>query len=70
MKFIVDAQLPLSLVEFLRNKGFDAVHTSELSQGNETSDRDITKLSLAENRIVISKDGDFYDSFAATKEPL
>lgn len=65
MKFIVDAQIPKTLAYFLREKGFDALHTSELPNGNDTTDAEINHLSLAENRIVISKDGDFYDSFSA-----
>jgi len=69
MKFIVDAQLPKTLAQFLREKGFDVIHTSELPDGNDTTDAEINRLSLAEKRIVISKDGDFYDSFTATKEP-
>lgn len=69
MKFIVDAQLPFALAAFLREKGFDAVHTKELPNGNDTTDAEINALSIAENRIVISKDGDFYDSFTDTKEP-
>ncbi len=69
MKFIVDAQLPKSLAYALREKGFDAVHTTELPDGNDTTDARINRLSLAENRIVISKDADFYDSFTAKKEP-
>lgn len=69
MKFIVDAQLPKTLAQSLREKGFDAVHTSELPDGNDTTDTEINRLSLAEKRIVISKDGDFYDSFSAKKEP-
>ena len=69
MKFIVDAHLPKSLVYLLRDKDFDAIHTSELPDGNDTSDDEINRLSLAENRIVISKDADFYDSFTAKKEP-
>lgn len=69
MKFIARAQLPKTLAYALREKGFDAVHTSELPDGNDTTDDDINRLSLAENRIVISKDADFYDSFAARKEP-
>ncbi len=69
MKFIVDAQLPRSLAAFLRDKGFDVIHTSELPDGNDTSDAEINRLSLSDQRIVISKDGDFYDSFAARKEP-
>ena len=69
MKFIVDAQLPQTLARLLREKGFDAIHTSELEDGNDTTDEEINRLSLAEDRIVISKDGDFYDSFTAKKEP-
>ena len=69
MKFIVDAQLPKTLAQSLRDKGFDVVHTSELPDGNDTTDEEINRLSLAENRIVISKDADFYDSFTAKREP-
>ena len=69
MKFIVDAHLPKSLVYLLRDKDFDAIHTSELPDGNDTSDDEINRLSLAENRIAISKDADFYDSFTGKKEP-
>lgn len=69
MKFIVDAQLPKNLVYLLREKGFDAIHTGELPDGNDTTDAEINRLSLSENRIVVSKDADFYDSFTAKKEP-
>lgn len=69
MKFIVDAHLPPTLAVFLRDNGFDAVHTKELSDGNDTTDSQINAISIAEARVVISKDGDFYDSFAARKEP-
>ena len=69
MKFIVDAQLPKTLARLLCEKGFDAVHTSELADGNDTTDDEINRLSLVEERIVISKDADFYDSFTAKKEP-
>lgn len=69
MKFLVDAQLPKALAYNLRENGFDAVHTSELPNGNDTTDAEINQLSLIENRIVISKDVDFYDSFSAKKEP-
>ncbi len=69
MKFLVDAQLPKELARFLRKTGFDAIHTSELPNGNNTSDAEINTLSLREQRIVITKDGDFYNSFTSTKEP-
>ena len=69
MKFLVDAQLPKALADFLRSRGFDAIHATELTDGNDTQDHEINRISLAENRIVISKDEDFYDSFERIKEP-
>lgn len=69
MKFLVDAQLPRLLAKFLCDKGHNAVHTLELPDGNDTTDAEINRISLAENRVVISKDGDFYDSFTAQCEP-
>jgi predicted nuclease of predicted toxin-antitoxin system len=65
MKFIVDAHLPKSLAYALRDKGFDVIHTGESPEGNDTTAAEINRLSLAESRIVISKDADFYDSFTA-----
>lgn len=38
MKFIVDAHLPQTLVAFLRDNGFDAIHTRDLPDGNDTTD--------------------------------
>lgn len=69
MKFIVDAQLPFALVTFLRANGLDALHTKELPRGNDTTDAEINRISLTEGRVVVSKDGDFYDSLASRKEP-
>lgn len=69
MKFLVYAQLPRSLASFLRERGFDAIHTSELPNGNDTDDAEINRLSLSDQRIVISKDGDFYNGFTPKKEP-
>lgn len=69
MKFLIDAQLPKSLARFLRERGFDAIHTLDLPNRNVTDDIEINRISLAEERIVISKDSDFYDSYSARKEP-
>lgn len=62
MKFVVDAQLPKILSDFLNRKGFDSKHTLDLPLKNKTSDEEIIKLAGKENRIVISKDVDFLDS--------
>lgn len=69
MKFVVDAHLPRRLAYFLQEAGFDALHTLDLTKGNRTPDSWINQLSLAEQRIVITKDADFVDSFWLRQEP-
>lgn len=62
MKFLIDAHLPRALCELLRKRGFDAIHTRQLPEGNATRDQAINEFSIQEQRIVISKDSDFYYS--------
>jgi predicted nuclease of predicted toxin-antitoxin system len=69
MKFIVDAQLPYGIALFLREKGFDALHTNDLPDKERTSDSEIRCISVSENRIVITKDYDFVDSQILMKIP-
>jgi predicted nuclease of predicted toxin-antitoxin system len=69
MKFIVDAQLPRRLVRFLQGLGYDAIHTLDLPQQNATPDSSINAISIAEERIVITKDADFVDSFLTIQQP-
>jgi predicted nuclease of predicted toxin-antitoxin system len=69
MKFIVDAQLPRRLATLIQNAGHDAIHTLDLPQSNNTSDSNINMLSIDEERIVITKDSDFVDSFFAIQQP-
>lgn len=69
MKFLVDAQLPVRLARFLQVEGHDAIHTRDLPRKNQTTDTEINTVSIQENRIVISKDGDFLDSFLIRQEP-
>lgn len=69
MKFLVDAQLPPSLATLLKDKGHDAIHTLSLPEKNLSSDETINKFSIREERILISKDSDFYHSFMLKREP-
>jgi len=69
MKFLVDAQLPYGIALFLRDKGFDALHTNDLPDKEYTTDSQIRTISVSENRIVITKDYDFVDSFILRKIP-
>ena len=63
MKFIIDAQLPKSLSDLLNSRGHDSVHTLELPNANRTTDSEILSISKEENRIVVSKDSDFLESY-------
>jgi predicted nuclease of predicted toxin-antitoxin system len=69
MKFLVDAHLPRRLVFWLREIGHDAKHTLDLPKGNRTTDREIKRISVEEQRIVVTKDADFVNSFVIHSEP-
>ena len=69
MKFLLDAQLPPSLKQIFTSNGYDCIHTLDLEAGNETSDKIIDAVSIAEQRILITKDSDFFDSFLVKNEP-
>jgi predicted nuclease of predicted toxin-antitoxin system len=59
VKFIVDNQLPVALARWLSAKGHDAVHVLDQGMG-QSDDRQIWAEAIAENRIVVSKDEDFF----------
>jgi predicted nuclease of predicted toxin-antitoxin system len=69
MKFLVDAHLPASLCALLQAAGHDAVHTSQLVARNKSTDPVLNELSLTEQRVVISKDTDFYYSHLLHQRP-
>jgi predicted nuclease of predicted toxin-antitoxin system len=69
MKFIIDAQLPRSLAAFFNANGHDAIHTFDLPNGSNSTDSEINVMSISELRVVVTKDGDFHNSFTAKKEP-
>ena len=69
VKFVVDAQLPRRLARVLAALGADAVHTLELPAANRTPDGEVRRVAVAENRIVVTKDGDFVDWFLLNGAP-
>ena len=69
IKFIVDAQLPYRLAILLREKGFDVKHTDDLPNKELTIDSEIRTLEKIENRSVITKDNDFFESYIINKSP-
>ena len=69
MKFLVDAQLPRGLSEWLRQCGHDSIHTLELPLQNLSTDETLIEVSISEQRVIITKDYDFLDSFILRRKP-
>jgi predicted nuclease of predicted toxin-antitoxin system len=59
VKFLVDNQLPISLAKYLRKQGFDCVHVSEANL-SEAADASLCRYAVAQERVIISKDEDFF----------
>lgn len=69
MKFLVDAQLPRRLSDWLSLTGHDARHTLDLASGNLTPDHEIARIAQLESRVVITKDNDFVRSYLIERTP-
>jgi len=69
LKFIVDTQLPPKLSKLLVSWGFDAIHTTSFPSGHLMSDREIIQIAILENRIVVTKDSDFFDNYLLLGTP-
>jgi predicted nuclease of predicted toxin-antitoxin system len=69
MRFLVDAQLPRRVSDGLRERGHESLHTLDLPEANRTPDLIINELSIAERRLVVTKDADFVDSLIVQGVP-
>ena len=69
IKFFVDTQLPPVLAKYLAEKQFDTIHTTDFPDGHLLQDREIVRIAIAENRIVITKDSDFLDNYLLKGAP-
>ena len=69
MKFLIDAHLPPSLKQIFQAAGHDAVHTSDLEGRNLTRDRTLNEISIEQERVVVTKDSDFYHSHLLQGRP-
>jgi predicted nuclease of predicted toxin-antitoxin system len=69
VNFLIDAQLPRQLARLFRAAGHDSLHTLDLPAGNRTMDHEINDLSVRDQRVVITKDEDFVNSFLIARRP-
>jgi predicted nuclease of predicted toxin-antitoxin system len=69
MRFLVDAHLPPGQCRLLLAAGHDAIHTSQLPGQNSTPDAIISDFSLLEQRVVVTKDADFFHAHLLHGKP-
>ena len=74
MKFIIDAQprggpLPQLLAVWLEERGFDAIHILELPAANRSDDKEIIVVADQDDRVIVSKDSDFFDDHILMGKP-
>jgi predicted nuclease of predicted toxin-antitoxin system len=69
VKFLIDAHLPPSLCRALAAEGYDAIHTSGLPDGNATTDEVVRSVAIAEERVLVAKDLDFFDGLVLYGAP-
>ncbi|MFC5454192.1 DUF5615 family PIN-like protein [Prosthecobacter fluviatilis] len=62
MKFLLDAHLPPGLRRVFAAAGHEAIHTLDLPDQNASRDGILNSVSMAEQRVVVTKDTDFYYS--------
>lgn len=69
LKFIVDTHLPPSLARWLTRHGFDATHPYILPEGERMTDVELRQVAIAETRIIVTKDSDFFDYYLLKGTP-
>lgn len=67
MKLILVSHLPALFAQYF--PGHDFLHPSALPEGNITTDWIINHISILDDGVLITKDSDFYYSYAATRKP-
>ena len=69
MKFLVDNQLPLALAKYVQQRGFDCEHVLDVGLA-ECLDVEICRYAEAHDRVIISKDEDFFYIASQSKRKI
>ena len=62
LKFIVDTQLPPSLIKVFQSHNLEAIHTTSFTNGHLLDDQHIRIIAVKSKRIIVTKDTDFLDA--------
>jgi hypothetical protein len=63
MKFLVDENVPQTIIKNLRNEGHDVLDVKK-SQYHRAADTQLTSIAQRENRIIVTYDQDFLDDYS------
>ena len=69
LRFLIDTQLPPKLSNLLNQWGFDSIHTTYFPDGHLLNDKAIREIAVNDNRIIVTKDSDFFDFFHVKVPP-
>jgi predicted nuclease of predicted toxin-antitoxin system len=69
LRFLIDTQLPPKLSNLLNQWGYDSLHTTDFPDGHLLNDKAIQEIAVNDNRIIVTKDPDFFDFFHVKGSP-
>jgi len=69
LNFLVDAQLPPALAQWISARGHPATHVFDIALV-KAPDADVWEHARRQNAIVISKDEDFVDRWLLDQDPV
>lgn len=69
LRFLIDTQLPPHLSNLLNQWGYDSIHTTHFPDGHLLNDKAIREIAINDNRIIVTKDADFYDYYHVKGSP-
>ncbi len=69
LRFLVDTQLPPYLSKLLNEWGYDSKHTTHFPDSHLLNDKAIREIAINDNRIIVTKDSDFYDYYHVKGHP-
>jgi len=68
-RFIIDTHLPPNLAHWLARRGLDATHPYFLPFGERMTDEEIRRVAVNEDRIIVTKDSDFFEHYLLKGTP-
>lgn len=69
MNFLIDANLPRRLVNLFKDRGYHAIHTLDLPDGNAALDLAILQYADENDCVITTKDSDFTTFFWLKNRP-